>query len=476
MLGTRYTVDSDGDVEMSIPQPIFEVIRPQSFQAGSMQRSFTGTVSGNATLRRYVTAALFMARRLKTSWQLSRKPMSSVTDTDIMDSVVERCGTLKNDFVPDLTAMFNKQLKMDLSIDDCDARIFRYFEDFNGIIADNGLRHLIGTDNESEDGYKNRMKTRCRLLVENLQPSVLKAQIDYDARGDSKSKIPEGKLQRSGNAKSAPTNTAPSHAPAPSTQAPRPPRSLPHDGCLHCKGGHWLKDCLTATVAQQAEAREKFQEAKEKRSSAIRSKAAKYATPSGSVRINGLIEVAYIPDTGADKSIILQGVVESLHDVHPLLSSTLLSTNMEVVMAVRRRLVCEQEVLLNLELMTIAGPVSIRSVPCLVLSGGGDEVVLGRDVFKGLGIDVEEQLAQLAGPLSLDRDMDEFPAGDSIPDTQDAQEPITTLSQLLDRAVANGLPTEHVDAVEICWNYFQTCGVLQSALTHLRRLCLFGSR
>ncbi|KAG2802376.1 hypothetical protein PC111_g19136 [Phytophthora cactorum] len=406
MLGTRYTVDSDGDVEMSIPQPIFEVIRPQSFQAGSMQRSFTGTGSVNPkTLKNLAVNVL-------------KKPMSSVTDTDIMDSVVERCGTLKNDFVPDLTAMFNKQLKMDLSIDDCDARIFRYFEDFNGIIADNGLRHLIGTDNESEDGYKNRMKTRCRLLVENLQPSVLKAQI----------------------------------------------------------GGHWLKDCLTATVAQQAEAREKFQEAKEKRSSAIRSKAAKYATPSGSVRINGLIEVAYIPDTGADKSIILQGVVESLHDVHPLLSSTLLSTNMEVVMAVRRRLMCEQEVLLNLELMTIAGPVSIRSVPCLVLSGGGDEVVLGRDVFKGLGIDVEEQLAQLAGPLSLDRDMDEFPAGDSIPDTQDAQEPITTLSQLLDRAVANGLPTEHVDAVEICWNYFQTCGVLQSALTHLRRLCLFGSR
>ncbi|RAW21378.1 hypothetical protein PC110_g22179, partial [Phytophthora cactorum] len=257
MLGTRYTVDSDGDVEMSIPQPIFEVIRPQSFQAGSMQRSFTGTGSVNPkTLKNLAVNVL-------------KKPMSSVTDTDIMDSVVERCGTLKNDFVPDLTAMFNKQLKMDLSIDDCDARIFRYFEDFNGIIADNGLRHLIGTDNESEDGYKNRMKTRCRLLVENLQPSVLKAQIDYDARGDSKSKIPEGKLQRSGNAKSAPTNTAPSHAPAPSTQAPRPPRSLPHDGCLHCKGGHWLKDCLTATVAQQAEAREKFQEAKEKRLPAL---------------------------------------------------------------------------------------------------------------------------------------------------------------------------------------------------------------
>ncbi|KAG3028482.1 hypothetical protein PC119_g6974 [Phytophthora cactorum] len=200
-------------------------------------------------------------------------------------------------------------------------------------------------------------------------------------------------------------------------------------------------------VYTQAEAREKFQETKEKRSSALRSKAAKYATPSGSVRINGLIEVAYIPDTGADKSIIPQGVVESLHAVQPLLSSTLLRTNMEVVMADGRRLVCDQEVLLDLERMTIAGPVSIRSVPCLVLSGGGDEVLLGRDVLKGLGIDVEEQLAQLASPLSLDRDMGEFPAGDGIPDPQDAQEPITILSQLLDRAVANGLPTEHVDAV-----------------------------
>ncbi|KAG3061225.1 hypothetical protein PC121_g13075 [Phytophthora cactorum] len=120
---------------------------------------------------------------------------------------------------------------------------------------------------------------------------------------------------------------------------------------------------------------------------------------------------------------------------------------MEVVMADGRRLMCDQEVLLNLELMTIAGPVSIRSVPCLLLSGGGDEVLLGRDVLKGLGIDLEEQLAQLAGPLSLDSNRNKFSAGDGIPDPQDAQEPITTLSQLLDRAVANGLPTEYVDAV-----------------------------
>ncbi|KAG2794757.1 hypothetical protein PC110_g22278 [Phytophthora cactorum] len=156
MSGTRYTVDSDGDVEISIPQPFFEVICPPELSAGSMQRLFTG--SGSVNQKTLKNLAVYVLK----------KPVTSVTDTDIMDAVFACCGTRKNDFVPDLTAMFKKQLKMDLSIDDCDARIFRYFDDFNDIIADNGLRHLIGTDNESEDGYNNRMKACCRLLVENL--------------------------------------------------------------------------------------------------------------------------------------------------------------------------------------------------------------------------------------------------------------------------------------------------------------------
>ncbi|KAG3023658.1 hypothetical protein PC121_g8414 [Phytophthora cactorum] len=194
MSGTRYTVNSDGDVEMLIPQPIFEVIRTPELSSwehaalihwhrewerygekirhrcalhGETFGNVVATVKGSVNPKTLKNLAVYVLK----------KPVSSVTDTDIMDAVVARCGTLKNDFVLDLTAMFNKQLKMDLSIDDCDARIFRYFEDFNGIIADNGLRHLIGTDNESEDGYKNRMKARCRLAVENLQPPVLKAQV-----------------------------------------------------------------------------------------------------------------------------------------------------------------------------------------------------------------------------------------------------------------------------------------------------------
>ncbi|KAG3232179.1 hypothetical protein PI124_g22733 [Phytophthora idaei] len=106
-----------------------------------------------------------------------KKPVSSVTDADIITAVKARCQSLKNSFVPDVTSLFRQQLKMDLSIDARDARIFRYYEDFNGIVEDNGLQGLIGSDNEADAGYKRRMKARCRLLVENLQPPVLKAQI-----------------------------------------------------------------------------------------------------------------------------------------------------------------------------------------------------------------------------------------------------------------------------------------------------------
>ncbi|KAG2785879.1 hypothetical protein PC116_g21533 [Phytophthora cactorum] len=74
-------------------------------------------------------------------------------------------------------SLFRQKLKMDLSIDNCGARVFRYYEDFNGIIEDNGLQGLLGTDNASNSGYKSRMKARCRLLVEILQPPVLKSQI-----------------------------------------------------------------------------------------------------------------------------------------------------------------------------------------------------------------------------------------------------------------------------------------------------------
>ncbi|KAG3066983.1 hypothetical protein PI124_g21710 [Phytophthora idaei] len=189
-----------------------------------------------------------------------KKPVASVTDDDIMSAVVARCRTRKNEFVPDVTFLFRQKLKMDLS---------------------------IGAGNESEAGYKSRLKARCRLLVENLQPPVLKAQInrlidlerrdcksddvvlfdlilehakvrqrfhrmsqDYAVKSDIKPGKSDRKSHKTGNAKPEPARAASPAASAPAwTRTQRYPRPLPQEACLVCKGAHWLKDCPTATSA-----------------------------------------------------------------------------------------------------------------------------------------------------------------------------------------------------------------------------------
>ncbi|EEY61901.1 uncharacterized protein PITG_13863 [Phytophthora infestans T30-4] len=140
---------------MLIPQPIFEKIRHRCTTTGDTFENVVATVKcclKPKTLKNLATYVL-------------KKPLASVTDADVMNTVKARCHTFKNEFVPDVASLFRQKLKMDLSVDDCDARVFRYYEDFNGIVEDNGLQKLIGTGNESEAGCKSRLKAHCRILA-----------------------------------------------------------------------------------------------------------------------------------------------------------------------------------------------------------------------------------------------------------------------------------------------------------------------
>ncbi|POM72849.1 hypothetical protein PHPALM_10375, partial [Phytophthora palmivora] len=187
MSGTRYTVDLDGNVEMSIPHPIFEVIkapelcswehaalvewfreweryeekmRARCATTGETFENVVSTVKGavkRGTLKNLATYVL-------------KKGVDSVTDADIMAAVKARCQSLKNGFVPDVTTLFRQRLKMNLATDDCDARVFRYYEDFNSIVENNGVQGLIGAGQHDDGDYRSRMKARCRLLIDNLQP------------------------------------------------------------------------------------------------------------------------------------------------------------------------------------------------------------------------------------------------------------------------------------------------------------------
>ncbi|OWZ21249.1 hypothetical protein PHMEG_0004228 [Phytophthora megakarya] len=90
-------------------------------------------------------------------------------------------------------------------------------------------------------------------------------------------------------------------------------------------------------------------------------KVARVAAPAGSIRINGLLEDRYLPDTGTDRSIVPQRIMDALFAVQPLLSPTSLRTSV---------------------LLEMADGLILRSVPCLMITGGSDELSLGRDVLR----------------------------------------------------------------------------------------------
>ncbi|GMF56366.1 unnamed protein product [Phytophthora fragariaefolia] len=403
-----YTVESDDDVEMSLPQPIFEVIRAPELSSWD----HAALIQRIREWERYVEK---MCHRCTTTGKTYENVVATVKGC-VKRKMLKNMTpyVLKKPAVDVIDVAIMGALKMDLSTDDCDARVFRYYEDFNGIIEDNGRQGLIGTDNTTDAGYKSRMKTRWRLLVENLQPPVLKAQITRlldSERRDCKSDgvalfdllLEHAKVQQRFHRMSPDyTRRLQSQIESPRRPAmpePRPSRRaqrhqqlsrLPppvrHNRLGLClRMGAWyervhtgLKTAQQATDAQKEANRTRYQAEKEQRTQAFRSKAAR-------------------------------------------------------------------TVVLDLELVTIAGCVSLRSVPCLILEDDGDEFLLGKDALKRLGIVVDQSLAQLADSTLLTDEGGEFPVGAELPDK--ASTLITTLDQLLEQAVANGLPQEHVVAV-----------------------------
>ncbi|POM76839.1 Hypothetical protein PHPALM_5881 [Phytophthora palmivora] len=84
---------------------------------------------------------------------------------------------LKNEFISDAKSLFMRELRMDLSVDDCDAHDFQYFQDVTHTEEKNGLQGLIGVSDPTSPGHQDRMRIRCQVLVENVQPALLKEKI-----------------------------------------------------------------------------------------------------------------------------------------------------------------------------------------------------------------------------------------------------------------------------------------------------------
>lgn len=153
-----------------------------------------------------------------------------------------------------------------------------------------------------------------------------------------------------------------------------------------------------------------------------------------SVIVNGLVEVSMCPDTGADCSIVPKSVMQRLEERKLVVHKTQLQPPLIVRVAGGSTMECRQQVLLDLQIRTTAGPVNLYGVECLVMEGDEDQILLGKDVMKRLGIDIKRTFELLANStIQLNNDDLPEPAGlDEVA--------MDEVGQQLDRMITEMLP------------------------------------
>ncbi|POM58223.1 Hypothetical protein PHPALM_37162 [Phytophthora palmivora] len=277
-----------------------------------------------------------------------RMDVVDVTEERLIAEIKTLLGKVKNDDLPDIKALFSKELQMDLKESDVDARVLSYFQRFTEVVLENGLEEVFsGADGEAE---------KCRRLISSLAPPVLKKTVKNAVRWthkeagkniqelytlvyekaveherhfqqnkrmrmtakdmptlpksakdagktDVSSKKPanansEKKFTQQKNERNVEKKTNKKHDKQPIT------RKEPPSPCPKCQEMHWLSDCDKATDAEKIVLRQKLREANKARKS--RTKRLKKLMPSTSrtVTINGILDLPCCPDTGSDHTVL----------------------------------------------------------------------------------------------------------------------------------------------------------------------------
>lgn len=60
---------------------------------------------------------------------------------------------------------------------DIEARIAKYLMDFERLVKENNLTSMMGRGSASTEAGRQRMKLICNILMQNVQPEVLRAEI-----------------------------------------------------------------------------------------------------------------------------------------------------------------------------------------------------------------------------------------------------------------------------------------------------------
>ncbi|OWZ17659.1 hypothetical protein PHMEG_0008370 [Phytophthora megakarya] len=288
---------------------------------------------------------------------------------DVIRLIRTRSQTLVNDFVPDVKYLVLQSLRMNLSTDDCNTRIFCYFQDFTKIAEENGLQGLIGKSDPIR-----RRPVRLILVHAKAQQRFHRLSKESGAARSLQRPSAAGAASMSGQKQGA-SSTKPSRTCGQQDTRPcsdrnkAPPRpsnaaTPPIDGYLVYHGPHWMRECPTATEEQCEEALACYRSPKEQSSSVVCSKVVK-------------AHEVFIPNTGGETSVIPSGAVHSLVALQPDLP-------VRLVVAGGRRFEYDSTVEIDPQLNTAAGVVNVPHVTGVVMVSDEEGLLLDKDILSDL--------------------------------------------------------------------------------------------
>uniref|UniRef100_H3GL52 Integrase catalytic domain-containing protein n=1 Tax=Phytophthora ramorum TaxID=164328 RepID=H3GL52_PHYRM len=455
-----FGVDSDGDVVMTTPQPIFEFIRAPRLTAWSQaaliqfkreRAQYEKKIEERCTVTNENKANLLVSIKMSVETRvldhlarfILRKTLEAVTDADIVAEIERKCGTILNAHVPDVMGMFKEWLNMDLQEQDIEARISKYFVDFGRLVEEKGFIGVLGSNTGGQVLDRQKMKLRCRILVENLAPTVLQVDVKRlvemthrDARTDDvrlyqliveratmqhhfhvmQKETKEPRTASKTRVTSTTTAAKTTATKAEGVGAVKPKSNVKASvggkvQCWVCKGGHKMRDCPTATDAEKDAALAAWRE--QRKSQPERAKHVAEGSSKKVVLVNSILEIPLCPDTGSDRNIISRDYLNEQRE-------------------------------LGAEVTTAP----LAEVPVVVLEGPKDKFLLGRVTLKEIGIDIDYLLEQLAsggreGEIGA-ADEDDLPPEEELRFEAEDGDVAAAMGYLVDDAVANGFAAEHV--------------------------------
>jgi hypothetical protein len=103
--------------------------------------------------------------------------VEDLTEAVLIQNIQKKAETLMNWHTSDIGCVFHDHLKMDLTAEDVDEYDAANLMDFDQLVEDHGWSGMLGADLMSDEADHQWMESRCKILLDVIEPELLRVDI-----------------------------------------------------------------------------------------------------------------------------------------------------------------------------------------------------------------------------------------------------------------------------------------------------------